>query len=78
MIELRDLTDNRIAMCRDLEVFQEKIQELAAEYGGSVDEVLWKKQKGLAEHYMDAVRLEMAKIQAQIEAETGESLIKES
>ncbi|MBA1437826.1 MAG: hypothetical protein FAF05_02365 [Epsilonproteobacteria bacterium] len=78
MIELRDMTDNRVALCGDMQEFQQKMEEFAEDYGGSVDEVVWKKQDNLPEHYMDAIRLEMAKMQAQIEEELGEALIKES
>jgi len=78
MIELRDMTDNRVALCGDMQEFQQKMEEFAEDYGGSVDEVVWKKQDNLPEHYMDAIRLEMAKMQAQIEEELGEVLIKES
>ena len=38
-IELKDTTDDRMVICKDLSEFEKKIQELGDDYGGRVDEV---------------------------------------
>lgn len=76
-IELKDTVDDRIVDCANLEEYQEKMKELSDDYGGNIDEVKWSKDDDVPLHFMDEIRLGMAKIQAEIEEKTGEPLIKD-
>lgn len=74
-IELRDVINNRIEICKDLSEYAKKIEELGVEYGGVINEVRWSKDLNVPPYVMDSVRFEMSKLQREIEEELGESLI---
>ncbi|PHS55567.1 MAG: hypothetical protein COB17_11435 [Sulfurimonas sp.] len=76
-IELRDTVDNRLEICLDLKEYSKKVEELGSDYGGNIDEVKWMKDDNVPLHIMDNLRFEMSKLQAEIEEETGKSLINE-
>jgi hypothetical protein len=76
-IELKDMVDQRVEVCLDMEEYANKVQELGDDYGGNIDAVNWYKDDNVPERVMDEIRQKMADQKASIEDETGESLIKE-
>ncbi len=71
-IELKDTTDGRVEVCKDLDEFEEKIELLGDDYGGHIDEVKWFKDEDLHPAFMDEVRTLMAEKRAKIEEERGD------
>lgn len=71
-IELKDMVDQRVEICKDMDEFSQKVEDLGSDYGGHIDSVNWYKDDNVPEHVMDSVRLEMAKHQAEIEEKLGE------
>ena len=71
-IELKDTTDGRVEICKDLDEFEEKIETLGDDYGGHVDEVKWFKDDDLHPVVMDQIRVLMAEKRAKIEEEKGD------
>jgi len=67
-IELIDTVDNRLEMCKNIEVFEEKIELLGQDYGGNIDEVRWLKDDDVSPQMMDDLRMQMAKIKAEVES----------
>jgi hypothetical protein len=76
-IEIKDTLDGRVEICKTIEDYSKKIEELGSEYGGHIDEVNWNKDENVPPHFMDEIRIAMAKQQAEIEEETGKSLLKD-
>ncbi len=76
-IELKDTVDNRIEICKDLQEYSKKVEELGADYGGNIDEVRWMKDENVPLPVMDTIRFEMSRLQKEIEEETGKPLISE-
>lgn len=74
-IELRDLFENKIEICADLQEYSKKIEELGALYGGNI-EVRWTKDLNVPPYVMDTIRFEMSKLQRELEEELGEPIIK--
>ncbi|MDB2562926.1 hypothetical protein N9X61_04905 [Sulfurimonas sp.] len=66
-IVLTDTVDDRIAVCRDLDVYSQKIEEFGADYGANIDEVKWSKDDNVPPHTIDELRLEMSRHQEEIE-----------
>jgi len=75
-IELKDMVDQRIEICKDMDEYSQKVEDLGSDYGGNIDSVNWYKDDNVPEHVMDTIRMEMAKHQAEIEEKLGEPLIK--
>jgi len=75
-IELKDMVDQRVEICKDMDEYSQKVEDLGSDYGGNIDAVNWYKDDNVPEHVMDIIRMEMAKYQAEIEEKLGESLIK--
>jgi len=73
-IELKDCVDERIAICANLAEYSKKVEELGADYGGNIDEVIWMKDDAVPLPVMDEIRFEMSKLQREIEEETGKSI----
>jgi len=71
-IELKDTMDNRVEICKDLDEFEEKIEELGSDYGGHIDEVRWLKDDDLHPHAIDELRIKMAEKRAKLEEEKGD------
>jgi hypothetical protein len=63
VIEIKDLSDGRVEVCKNLEEYEEKIEQMGQDYGGHIDEVRWIAEEGLPPHFLDEVRFEMAKMQ---------------
>jgi len=76
-IELKDMVDQRVELCYTMTEYAEKVEDLGSDYGGNIDTVNWYKDENVPAHVMDLIRQEMAKQQADIEEQLGESLIKE-
>ena len=58
-IELKDTTDERVEICKDIKEYEEKIEKLGEDYGGRIDEVKWLKDKDVDELIMNEVRIQM-------------------
>ena len=58
-IELKDTTDGRMVICKDLGEFEKKIQELGEDYGGRVDEVKWISHENLSPENEQKLRVGM-------------------
>ena len=71
-IELKDMMDGRIEVCKDLDEFEEKIEQMGDDYGGHIDEVRWLKDEDLHPSAMDEIRTLMAEKRAKIEEERGD------
>jgi hypothetical protein len=65
-IELVDTIDGRLEVCKTLDEYSSKIEQLGAIYGGNVDEVKWLRDENVTPHAMDEIRQEMLKIDNQI------------
>lgn len=73
-IELKDCVDDRVEICDSLAAYSKKVEELGADYGGNIDEVIWMKDDNVPLPVMDTIRFEMSKLQSEIEEETGKKL----
>ena len=71
-IELKDTEDGRVEICKDLDEFEEKIEQMGDDYGGHIDEVRWLKDDDLHPAAMDEIRALMAEKRAKIEEERGD------
>ncbi len=75
-IELKDMVDERVAICNDMDEYSQKVEDFGSDYGGHIDSINWYKDDNVPPYVMDEIRLEMAKHQAEIEEKRGEPLIK--
>lgn len=76
-IELKDTISGKTEVCKDLQEYSKKVEELGAPYGGHIDEVRWSKDENVTLHVMDVVRFEMSKLQRELEDEMGKPLLGE-
>lgn len=76
-IELKDTISGKTEICKDLQEYSKKVEELGADYGWHVDEVRWIKDESVPLHVMDVVRFEMSKLQRELEDEMGKPVIGE-
>ncbi|HIP20733.1 MAG TPA: hypothetical protein EYG70_06385 [Sulfurimonas sp.] len=67
-IELIDTVDNRLEMCKNIDVFEEKIELLGQDYGGNIDEVRWLKDDDVSPQMMDELRMQMSKVKVEVES----------
>ena len=75
-IELKDMVDSRVEICKDMDEYSQKVEDFGSDYGGNIDSVNWYKDDNVPPHVMDVIRAEMAKHQAEIEEKLGEPLTK--
>ena len=75
-IELKDMVDERIAICKDIDEYSQKVEDFGSDYGGNIETVNWYKDDNVPPYVMDQIRSEMARHQAEIEESLGESLTK--
>ena len=75
-IELKDMVDERVANCKDMEEYAAKVEDFGSDYGGNIDSVNWYKDDKVPEYVMDEIRQKMADHKAEIEEKNGEPLIK--
>jgi len=73
-IELKDTVDGRVEVCKDIDEFSKKVEELGDDYGGHIDEVKWLKDENVPEQVMDELRVKMAEHRTEIEEKTGETI----
>ena len=76
-IELQDITDpddSRTEICKNLDEYESKIEQMGADYGGHIDEVRWLQDKEVTPHILDEIRLQMAEKRASIEEQLGEPI----
>ncbi|WP_324172559.1 hypothetical protein [Sulfurimonas sp.] len=76
-IELTDTSDGRVEICKNMDEYKEKFEKLGEDYGGNVDEVKWSQDENVPPHYIDEIRQEMVKLQAEVEEKIGRPLIEE-
>ncbi len=76
-IELKDMVDERVAVCKDMDEYIEKVEDFGSDYGGNIDSVNWYKDENVPPHVMDEIRLKMSEQKAEIEEKNGEPLIKD-
>ena len=75
-IELKDMVDDRVAICKSMDEYSDKVEDYGSDYGGNIDSVNWYKDDNVPEYVMDEIRQKMADHKAEIEEKKGESLIK--
>ena len=75
-IELKDMVDDRVAVCKDMEEYAAKVEDYGSDYGGNIDAVNWYKDDNVPEYVMDEIRQKMSDHKAEIEETNGEPLIK--
>jgi hypothetical protein len=68
-IELKDTTDERVEICKDIKEYEEKIEKLGEDYGGRIDEVKWLKDKDVDELIMNEVRIQMQEAKEKLDIE---------
>ncbi|QKJ24170.1 hypothetical protein [Poseidonibacter lekithochrous] len=61
-IELKDLVDGRVEICKDIEEYSTKIEKLGEDYGGQIDEVKWFVDEGVPQEELNQIRMDMDKI----------------
>jgi len=74
-IELKDMLDQRVEICKYMDEYAQKIEDLGNDYGGNIDTVNWYKDDDVPVYIMDEIRAQMARYQAQVEEILGEPLI---
>ena len=62
-IVLKDTTDNRVEICKDIKEYEEKLTKLSEDYGGEIDEVKWFKDDDVSEQSLNEIRMQMHQIQ---------------
>ncbi len=66
-IELKDTRSGRVEVCLDMDEYSQKVEDFGAAYGGEINEVVWSKDENVPPYAMDEIRLEMARLQQEIE-----------
>ena len=61
-IELVDTFDNRKAICKNMALFEDAIEQMGDDYGGDI-EVEWRKDDNVTAEHFEEVKIEMAKYQ---------------
>lgn len=75
-IELKDMVDGRVEICRDMDAYSQNVENFGSDYGGNIESVNWYKDDNVPPYVLDIIRMEMAKHKAEIEEKLGEPLIK--
>ncbi len=75
-IELKDMVDLRVANCKSVDEYAEKVEDFGNDYGGNIDSVNWYKDDNVPPVVMDEIRQKMADQKAEIEEKNGGPLIK--
>lgn len=71
-IELKDMVDERVAKCSNMDEYVAKVEDFGSDYGGNIDAVNWYKDDNVPERVMNEIRQAMADQKAEIEASHGE------
>ena len=61
-IELVDTFDNRKAICKNMALFEDAIEQMGDDYGGDI-EVEWRKDDNVTPEHFEEIKIEMAKYQ---------------
>ncbi|NOX14722.1 MAG: hypothetical protein GXP61_01600 [Epsilonproteobacteria bacterium] len=61
-IELKDTLDDRVAVCENISVFEDAIEQMGDDYGGDI-EVQWEKDDNVTPVHFEEVKLEISKYQ---------------
>lgn len=67
-IELKDVLSGKIEICKDLDEYSHKLAMLASSYEEDVDEVRWSKDDNVHPAIIDAIRLQMLKVEQELES----------
>jgi len=70
-IKLTDTFDNTEVVCKDLEEYKQKIEDMGAEYGNDI-EVQWTRSKDLSPANIQDLQEKMASLQKEYEDEIKE------
>ncbi len=62
-IELADTLDGRKVTCKDINQYEDAIEQMGDDYGGDI-EVEWKKDDNVTTAHFEEVRLEIGKYQS--------------
>ena len=73
LIRLTDTVDNRVEICKSLEEFKTKIEELGDDYGGDV-EVIWSKNKDVTDIHFKEIHNGMAAFKEKEAEDKSENL----
>jgi len=67
-IELVDTFDNRKAICKNMALFEDAIEQMGDDYGGDIV-VEWRKDDNVTIEHFEEVKIEMASYQKQFNKE---------
>ncbi|WP_345993063.1 hypothetical protein [Sulfurimonas sp. HSL-1716] len=73
-IELKDMVDSEVVICKSIDEYTKMVEELGKKYGGHVDSVNWYKDQDVPPYVMDDIRFKMAELKQEVEKETGKSI----
>ena len=72
-IELVDTLDNRKVNCKNLQEYEDAIEQMGDDYAGDI-EVEWRKDDNVSAANMEEIRLEMAKYKERYDKEAMEEI----
>ncbi len=61
-IELVDTLDNRVAICKDIKLYEDAIEQMGDDYGADI-EVEWKKDENVTTAHFEEVRMAISSYQ---------------
>ena len=67
-IELVDTLENRVATCKDMQQFEDAIEQMGDDYGGDI-EVEWRKDDNVTIAHFEEVKIEIGKYQQRFDKE---------
>ena len=67
-IKLTDTFEDISVMCNDITEYQEKLQDMASDYGNDI-EVIWERAKDLSPKNIELIQNEMLKLQEEYKDE---------
>ena len=67
-IKLTDTFEDKSVMCNDITEYQEKLQDMASDYGNDI-EVIWERAKDLSPKNIELIQNEMLKLQEEYKDE---------
>ena len=73
-IELKDMVDESVVLCKNMDEYSLHVEELGTKYGGHVDSVNWYKDQDVPAYVMDEIRFKMAELKQLVEQEAAKEL----
>ena len=70
-IKLTDTFDDTSVVCKDLEQYKEKLEDMGSEYGNDI-EVQWTRAKDLSPLHIEELQEKMAKLQEEYQKDIDE------